>query len=40
MDLKYQILYFSDATSNNPNFDNEKLHCTPTDSIIHNFLEA
>jgi hypothetical protein len=40
MDLESQILYFSDVTSNNPNFDSEELHLTSIDLIIHNFLEA
>jgi hypothetical protein len=40
MDLEFQILNSSDASSNNFYFDNEELHCSLTNSMIHNFLEA
>jgi hypothetical protein len=40
MDLESQILNSSDASFDNVYSDSEKLHCTPIDLMIHNFLEA
>jgi hypothetical protein len=37
MNLESQIPTYNNASSNNFDFDNEKLHCTPTNSMIHNF---
>jgi hypothetical protein len=39
MDSKSQVLNFSDASFNNSDFDSEELHCTPTNLMIHNFLD-
>jgi hypothetical protein len=35
-----QISTYNNASSNNSNYDNEEIHCTPTNSMIHNFLDA
>jgi hypothetical protein len=32
--------FFGYTSSNNYDSDNEKIHCTPTNSTIHNFLSA
>ncbi len=40
MDSESQIFNSNDASSNNFHFDNEKLHCTLTYLMIHNFLEV
>jgi hypothetical protein len=40
MNSKFQILTFNNASSNNFDFDNEKMHYTPTDLMIHSFLNA
>jgi hypothetical protein len=40
MDLEFQIFNSSDASFDNFNFDNEELHCTTTNLMIHNFLES
>jgi hypothetical protein len=40
MNLESQISTYNNASSNNFDFDNEKLHCTPTNSMIHNFLDV
>jgi hypothetical protein len=40
MNSKSQILTDYNASSNNYNFDNEKIHCTLTNLMIHNFLDA
>jgi hypothetical protein len=38
--LNPKFLIFSDATSNNFDFDSEELHCTLIDLMIYNFLES
>jgi hypothetical protein len=40
MNSKYQILTYNNASSDNSDFDNEKIHYTPTNSMIRNFLDA
>jgi hypothetical protein len=40
MNLKYQILIYNNASSNNFDFNNEKKYCTPPNSMIHNLLDA
>jgi hypothetical protein len=40
LDLDSQILKSSDASFENSNSNNEKLHCTPKDLMIHNLLEV
>ncbi len=38
MNSKSQTSANNNASSNNFDFENEKIHCTPTDSMIHNLL--
>jgi hypothetical protein len=38
MNSKFQI--FNNASFENFDFNNEKIHCTPTNSMIHNFLDV
>jgi hypothetical protein len=40
MNSKSQIPIYNNASFDNFNFDNEKIHCTPTYSMLHNFLNA
>jgi hypothetical protein len=40
MNSKSQIPIYNIASFDNSNYDNEKIHCTPTDSMIHNVLDA
>jgi hypothetical protein len=40
MNSKPQIPTYNNASFDNFNFDNEKIHCTPTNSMIHNFLNV
>jgi hypothetical protein len=40
MNSKFQIPIYNNASSNNSNSNNEEIHCTPTNSMIHNFLDA
>ncbi len=40
VNLKSQIPAYNNASSDNFDSDNEKIHCTPIDSMIHNFLDA
>jgi hypothetical protein len=40
MNSKFQIPAYNNASSNNFDFNNEKMHYTPTDLMIHNFLNA
>jgi hypothetical protein len=40
MDLESQILTYNNASFNNFDFDNEKIHCTPINSMIHIFLNV
>jgi hypothetical protein len=40
MNLESQIPIYNNASSNNCNFDNEKIHCTPTSSMIYKFLDV
>ncbi len=40
MNSNYQTLTCNNSSSDNSNFNNERIHCTPTYSIIHNFLDV
>jgi hypothetical protein len=40
MNLEFQIPIYNNASFNNSNFKNEKIHCTPKNSMIHNFLDG
>jgi len=40
MNSKSQILTYNNISFDNFDFDNEKIHCTPTKSMIHEFLNA
>jgi len=40
MDLKSQNFNYNDASFDKSNSNSEELHCTPTYSMIHNFLDA
>jgi hypothetical protein len=40
MNAEFQIFTYNNASSDNCDFDNEKIHCTLIYSIIHNFLDA
>ncbi len=40
MNLEFQIFTYNNASFDNIDFDNEKIHCTPTYSMIHNFLDV
>ncbi len=40
MNSKYQILIYDNASSDKFNFNNNKIHYTPTNSMIHNFLDV
>jgi hypothetical protein len=40
MNSKFQIPTYNYASSDNSNIDNEKIHCTLIDSMIHNFFDA
>jgi hypothetical protein len=40
MNLESQIPIYNNASFDNFDFDNEKIHYTPTDSMIHNFLDV
>jgi len=40
MNLKFKIYTYNNASFDNSNFNNEKIYCTPIDSMIHNFLNA
>jgi hypothetical protein len=37
MDSKSKILNYIGASLDNFDFDDEKIHCTPTNLMIHNF---
>jgi hypothetical protein len=37
---EFQIFICNNASFDNFDFDNEEIYCTPTDSMIHNFLNA
>ncbi len=39
MNSKFQIFIYNNASSNNSNFNNEKIHYTPTLSMIPNFQD-
>jgi hypothetical protein len=39
MNLEFEIPIYNNASSDNFDCDNEKIHCTPTNSMIHNFLD-
>ncbi len=40
MNSKSQILTYNNISFDNFDFDNEKIYCTPTNSMIHDFLNA
>jgi hypothetical protein len=40
MNSEYQIFIYDNASSDKCDFDNKKKHCTPTNSMIHNFLDV
>jgi hypothetical protein len=40
MNSKFQIPTYNDVSTNNYNSNNEKIHCTPTNSMIHNYLNV
>ncbi len=40
MDSKSKILNYIGASLDNFDFDDEKIHCTPTNLMIHNFWDA
>jgi len=40
MNSKSQIPTYNNGSSNNSNSNNEKIHYTPTNSMIHNFLDV
>jgi hypothetical protein len=40
MNLEFQIPIYSNSSSDSFDFDNEEIHCTPTKSMIHSFLNA
>jgi hypothetical protein len=40
MNSKSQIPIYNNASFDNFNSNNEEIHCTPTNSMIHNFLDA
>jgi hypothetical protein len=40
MNSKFQIPTYNDVSSDNYNSNNEKIHCTPTNSMIHNYLNV
>ncbi len=40
MNSKFQIPIYNNASYDNSNFDNEKIHFTPMDLMIHNFLNS
>jgi len=40
MNSKSQILTHNNASFDNFDFNNEKIHCTSTNLMIHNFLDA
>jgi hypothetical protein len=40
MNSKFQILIYNNASFDNSSFNNEKIHYTPIDSMIHIFLDA
>jgi hypothetical protein len=40
MNSQFQIPIYNNASSNNYNSNNEKIHCTLANSMINNFLDA
>jgi len=40
MNSKSQMFTYNNASFDNFDFDNEKIHCTSIDSMIHNFLDV
>jgi hypothetical protein len=40
MNLEFQILTYNNASFNNYDSNNEKIHCTPIISMIHIFLDV
>jgi hypothetical protein len=40
MNLEFRIPTYNNASSNNFNFNNEKIQCTPINSVIYKFIDA
>jgi hypothetical protein len=40
MNLEFQIFIYNNASFDNTDFDKEKIHCTLTNSMIHNFVNV
>jgi len=40
MNSKSQLPTYNNASFHNYDYNNEKIHCTPIDSMIHNFFDA
>ncbi len=40
MNSNFQIPTYNNALYDNSNYDNEEIHCTPTYSMLYNFLDA
>ncbi len=40
MNSNFLIPTYNNASFDNFDFDNEEIHCTPIDSMIHNFLNV
>jgi hypothetical protein len=40
MNLESQFPIYDKASSNNFAFNNEKIHCTPINSMTHSFLDV
>jgi hypothetical protein len=40
MNSKFQVLAYNNASSDSSNSDNEKIHYTPTYSMVHYFLDV
>jgi hypothetical protein len=39
-EFKFQIPIYNNASFDNFDFNNEETHCTPTNSMMHNFLNV
>ncbi len=40
MNLEFQIPTYNNVSFDNSNSNNEKIHCTPINSMIHKFLDV
>jgi len=40
MNLEFQIHIYNNVSFDNSSSNNEEIHCTPTDSMMHNLLNA